>query len=289
MVFRPLLRYHGGKWRIAPWIIERFPPHTVYVEPFGGAASVLLRKPRSHAEIYNDLDGEIVNLFRVLRNPSQAQELIRSVELTPFSRQEFEESYLSARDPVEQARRTLFRSMAGFGSTLTGPWRTGFRSNATRSGSTPADDWRSFPPAIVAIIERLRGVIIEEKPAFEIISKYDSPDTLHYVDPPYPFDTRTRWAGRAYAHEMTDDEHRELATVLRACDGIVIISGYSCGLYDEELYPDWLTVDRDTYADGAQARVERLWISPTARSASLPLFAQLSSSTHNATLSDQEE
>src|SRR3954471_8601570 len=99
---RPVLRYHVGKWILAPWIISHFPSHRVYTEAFGGAASVLMRKPRSYGEVYNDLDGEIVNLFHVLRGP-RAGELIASLRLTPFARIEFEESYETAADPVEQA------------------------------------------------------------------------------------------------------------------------------------------------------------------------------------------
>jgi len=107
---RPVLRYHGGKWRLASWIISHFPPHRVYVEPFGGAASVLLRKPRSYAEVYNDMDGEIVNVFRVLRDPARARELERVLRLTPFAREEFELSYIRDEDPIEQARRTIVRA-----------------------------------------------------------------------------------------------------------------------------------------------------------------------------------
>src|SRR3990167_11343170 len=103
---RPVMRYHGGKWRLAPWVIEHFPEHRVYTEAFGGGASVLMRKPRSYAEVYNDLDGEIVNVFRVLRDPSQARELERLLRLTPFARSEFETSYITDGDPLEQARRT---------------------------------------------------------------------------------------------------------------------------------------------------------------------------------------
>src|SRR5690606_37285917 len=111
---RPVLRYHGGKWNLAPWSISHFPKHRIYVEPFGGAASVLLRKPRTDSEVYNDLYGEVVNLFRVLRNPTQARELIRIVTLTPYSRQEFEDAYIADGDPIEQARRTLVRAYLGF-------------------------------------------------------------------------------------------------------------------------------------------------------------------------------
>ena len=111
---RPILRYHGGKWILAPWIISHFPPHRVYVEPFGGAASVLLRKPRSYAEVYNDLDREIVSLFRVARE--RGEELRRALELTPFARQEYLEAWHPSDDPLEQARRTVIRAYMGFAS-----------------------------------------------------------------------------------------------------------------------------------------------------------------------------
>lgn len=276
-VTRPALRYHGGKWKLAPWIIGHFPPHRVYVEPFGGAASVLLRKPRSYAEVYNDLDGEIVSLFRVLRNPSQARELIRLLKLTPFARDEFELSYVIADDPIEQARRTIARAFMGFGSAAATGHKTGFRANSNRSGTTPAHDWANYPFKLMDIVERLQGVVIENRDAIEVIRQHDGPKTLHYVDPPYPEVTRSQKSRRSplYRYEMTDDQHRELAEVLRSVEGMVVISGYPCELYDGELYPDWRRVTCDALADGARERTEVLWISPTAEEASLPLFAQV--------------
>ena len=260
---RPFLRYHGGKWRLAPWIISHFPAHRIYTEAYGGAGSVLLRKARAYSEVYNDLDGQIVNLFRVLRDPMQARELVRQVTLTPYARAEFDASYLLAEDPIEQARRTLFRSMAGFSTTgATGRWKTGFRANVTRTGTTPAADWRTFPAALEQIIERLRGVVIEHDDALAVIARYDGPETLHYVDPPYPHSTRyVRWAGEAYAHEMSDDQHRELAALLHQVKGAVVLSGYACELYDQELYPDWQRVEHPAHADGAKDRIEVLWLS----------------------------
>ena len=258
---RPLLRYHGGKWRLAPWIISHFPAHRTYTESFGGAGSVLLRKERAYAEVYNDLDGEVVNLFRVLRNPAEARELIRQVRLTPYARAEFDASYILADDPIEQARRMLFRSAAGFSSTgASGKWRTGFRGNVTRSGTTPAHDWQILPNALQLIVERLQGVVIECAPAIDVICTYDGPTALHYVDPPYVASTRyLRWAGEAYKHEMTDEQHRELAAVLHSVKGAVVLSGYACPLYDE-LYGDWLSVTKFTHADGAKDREETLWM-----------------------------
>lgn len=257
---RPVLRYHGGKWMIAPWIISHFPKHRIYVEPFGGAASVLLRKPRTYSEVYNDLYGEVVNLFRVLRNPAQARELIRIVTMTPYARQEFEDAYIADGDPIEQARRTLVRAYLGFGAFSAAGGRTGFRTGFRRSGPAAANDWRHYPPILADAVERLRGVTIENRPAVEVIATYDDPTALFYVDPPYPLSTRGTDAW--YAHEMTDDDHRQLAATLHACAGMVVVSGYACDLYDRELYADWQRVERATHGDGARDRTEVLWLKP---------------------------
>jgi len=112
---RPLLRYHGGKWILAPWIIKHFPSnHRVYCEPFGGAASVLLQKRPCYAEIYNDLDSEVVNLFCIVRD--RGSELREALRYTPFSRIEFELSYETTDDEFERARRMVVRSFMGFGT-----------------------------------------------------------------------------------------------------------------------------------------------------------------------------
>lgn len=259
---RPILRYHGGKWKLAPWIISHFGQHRVYCEPYAGGASVLLQKQRSYSEVYNDLDGQIVNLFKVLRNDEQSRELVRIVYLTPYSRVEYQESYDHSDDPVENARRTLFRSMSGFSNcSTTGKWVTGFRGNTLRTGTTPAHDWRNFPQAIQDVIERLRGVIIENDDALKVVQRYDSNETLFYIDPPYVLDTRgSRWAGNAYNYEMNDDDHRRMADILRKCKGQVIVSGYACSLYDDDLFKDWTRAEKETFADGARRRVEVIWI-----------------------------
>ena len=264
---RPVLRYHGGKWRLAPWIIENLPAHRIYVEPFAGAGSVLIRKPRSYAEVYNDLDREVVNVFQVLRDPESAGELERQLRLTPFARDEFAASYEESADPVEQARRTVTRSFMGFGSASASGHNTGFRSNSNRSHTTPAHDWSAFPDAIRAFVERLHGVVIENRDALEVIEQHDGKETLFYVDPPYPGSTRSggnTYCQKGYRHEMADDDHRRLAEVLQAAHGMVVISGYPCDLYDNELYPDWQRITRAAMADGARERTEVLWISPSA-------------------------
>lgn len=272
---RPALRYHGGKWMLAPWIIGHFPDHRVYVEPFGGGASVLIRKPRVYAEVYNDLDGEVVNVFRILQNRESAEELRRLLDLTPFSRAEFDRTYEEAPpdSPVERARLTVMRSYMGFGSNSIQAThgRTGFRANALRQGTTPANDWSNWPAEIPAFIERLRGVCIEQRPALAVIGQQDSPETLFYVDPPYPHATRSQRnrydPKHFYRHEMSDDDHRELAGVLHGVEGMVVLSGYPCDLYDQELYVEWERTTRLALADGARRRTEVLWLNPAASSA----------------------
>ena len=266
-VTRPIVRYHGGKWKLAPWIISHMPLHRVYVEPFGGGGSVLLRKPVAYGEIYNDLDGEIVNVFTVARE--RGAELVRALELTPFARSEFKQSYEPAGDPLEQARRTVFRSFAGFGSAAACGETSGFRSNSNRSGTTPAHDWRNYPECLARTVDRLRGVVIEQRDAVACMRHHDATDTLHYCDPPYVHTTRSEKVRgtvtrKAYRHEMDDAAHAELAAALNTMSGMVIVSGYRCELYDG-IFAGWHRVDRAAHADGARDRVESLWLNAAAR------------------------
>lgn len=259
---RPMLRYHGGKWMLAPWLISFFPAHRVYVEPFGGGASVLLRKERAYAEVYNELDGEIVNVFKVARD--RGEEFRQQLLLTPFSRDEFKVAHEEAGDPMERARRTVIRSFMGFGSnSIQRP--SGFRANSNRSGTTPAHDWANYSDVFSSLVDRLRGVVIENRDAAAAMAAHDSPDTLFYVDPPYAFVTRDK--GADYRHELSDDDHRALADVLRNLRGMVVLSGYPCSLYDSELYSDWARFERRHMADGARERTEVVWINPACSAA----------------------
>jgi DNA adenine methylase len=269
---RPVLRYHGGKWRLAPWIIGFFPPHKVYVEPYSGAASVLLRKPRSFAEVYNDLDRDVVNVFRILRDPVKAKRLAELCALTPWSRDEFLQSYEPVEDELEQARRTIVRGYMAYGSTSRRLGRTGFRAKAYRRNQTGAQDWTAWPAQVELFVERMRAVTIENRPALEVIAQQDSPETLFYVDPPYPQETRSsiRCAGdteRAYAHDMLAGDHRALAAVLHGVQGMVVLSGYACELYDQELFPDWQRHEREAMADAGQWRTEVIWLNEAAAKA----------------------
>lgn len=268
---RPILRWHGGKWKLAPWIISQFPKHRIYVEAFGGAASVLIRKDRCYAEVYNDLDSEVVNLFRCLRDPEKAEQLKKEIILTPFAREEFVSAYAPCEDPIEMARRLIIRCFMGFGSNAHNPVsRSGFRSNSNRSGTTPAHDWMTWPNQIDAFVDRLAGVVIENRNAAEVISAHDTGETLFYVDPPYPISTRVGMknsGSHGYRHELTDSDHVELANVLHGVAGMVLVSGYACELYDNELYKNWHRIERKSFADGARERIEVIWMNSAAYSA----------------------
>lgn len=264
-ITRPALRYHGGKFRLAPWVIKHFPPHRVYTEPFGGAASVLLRKPRADlVEVYNDLDSEIVSLFQVLRDPLMSKQLATALQFTPFAREEFLQGYEPAGEAIEQARRTLCRAFMGFGSDTASGAKSGFRANGNRQTAHPARDWANYPASVTSFCQRLQGVVIENRDAIEIMLQHDAPQTLHYCDPPYAHETRSVSVvrpGRGYRHEMTTDDHRHLAGTLRELHGMVIVSGYASPLYDE-LYEGWATHTRRALADGALERTEVLWLNP---------------------------
>lgn len=263
----PILRYCGGKWKLAEWIIAHFPPHRVYVEPYAGAASVLMQKPRSRMEIINDLDGEVVNVFRVLRDPARSARLEELLALTPFAREEFDLSYKRARNRVEQARRTILRGFMGCSTRGTsGAHRTGFRFSDA-GGIVAEKVWGRYPDRVAAFCSRLKGVVIEHKPALILMEQLDATRSgemaLYYADPPYPHSTRQAGSmyARSYRNEMSDGEHRDLAALLHRVRGMVVISGYRCALYDE-LYADWQRFDHTAYAYGGRRRTESIWLSP---------------------------
>ena len=226
---------------------------------------MLIRKRRVHTEVYNDLDGEIVNVFRILRDPEQADSLIRLLSLTPYARQEYEACYQPSEDPVEQARRTIVRAHMGY-SSVGATSRSGFRSGSSFSGASTARDWARLPIDLWGVMDRLKGVLLENRPAVEVMMRYDAKHTLHYVDPPYLPSTRNTVRGNqgVYRHEMDEDDHRKLAAVLHQLKGIVVVSGYPSPLYDEELFAGWQRFTRAARADSGAQRTEVLWISPQA-------------------------
>ncbi len=234
-ITRPVMRYPGGKYRMAKWIISHFPQHGFYVEPYGGAGSVLMAKVPAQGEVFNDLDGDVVNVFRVLRDPDQAKDLERILRLTPFSYEEYKDAYEECGDPVERARRTIFRSFASIGSDGVSRRNSGFRGFKNNETTvSAAQEWARYPGAVQAFVERLKYVLIEQRPALHVIGLYDREETLFYVDPPYVMSTRSK-SSVLYANEMSEDEHIELAKILNAMKGMVVLSGYASELY-KELY-----------------------------------------------------
>lgn len=266
---RPALRYYGGKFLLAPWIIAHFPESyrdLHYLEPYGGGGSVLLRKSPSVLETYNDLDSAVTSFFRVLRE--RPEELIRSLELTPYSREEYQLSLLAMTDPreneLELARLFFVRywqSIAGNGERP--GWKVG-RTKFGRYTSNP-ESFRIAIGNLSRIAERLRGVQIENMEALELIRKADYPESLFYVDPPYVMGSRIMQSG-SYAHELSNDDHMRLSETLRGLSGYVLLSAYEDPLY-EELYRahDWISVSAETRANSGRIAEEILWINPKLR------------------------
>jgi DNA adenine methylase len=245
--------------------MQFFPPHKIYVEPFGGAAGVLLQKPRSYSEVYNDLDDGIVNLMRVMRDREQRDQLLEILVLTPYSRTEFLLAYEPTDDPAESARRTIIRAQMGFGSAGATKGATGFRSDANRDYGTAAHLWAQYPDCLASIGQRLAGVMIENRPAVDLIRDQDSPETLFFVDPPYVMDTRVmRTSSRYYKHEMTDADHLELINVLRSVRGMVVLSGYESDLYSSALsgWEQHTTNARISAGRGSAIRTECVYLNP---------------------------
>lgn len=196
------------------------------------------------------------------------------------AREEFTAAYGACDCDVERARRMIVRSFMGFGSTGALGRSTGFRAGVTRSGTTPAHDWAGYPMALIDIVSRLAGVVIESGDALGVMRRHDSSATLHYVDPPYVHETRSvgnpYCAKHKYRHEMSDGAHSTLLEALRGLEGMVVLSGYAHALYDDVL-SDWYRVEREALADGARPRTEVLWLNPACRAsleaARMPLFA----------------
>lgn len=276
---RPAVKYYGGKFKIADWIISFFPPHEVYTEPFGGAGSVLLKKKPARAEIYNDLSSEIVNLFSVLRDKDGADELIRLLHLTPYSRAEWLNCYEKSEDPIEQARRTVVLCMMSHNTAkVMNRQKNGFRNNSSGHHRLPVS-FTDYTDHLQVITRRLKQVIIENRPAMEVMEQHDSYKTLHYVDPPYLRNLRKE-KGIRYAHELTHAaDHEQLATFLKTLKGYVILSGYACEEYTEWYEKEgWVAFSKSTVSGaslkGKSTRQEVIWLNPAASRFQLQLFAR---------------
>jgi DNA adenine methylase len=254
--------WYGGKFSHLNWLLPLLPKTQHFCEPFGGSAAVLINREPSPVETYNDLDGGVVNFFRVLRE--QKDELVEAIGLTPFSREEYEQA-LDYSDPkvtaLERARRFYICAR----QTRTGLAQKGSKGRwahcllTSRAGMAGAvSRWLGSVEDLPEIAQRLLRVQIEHAPALEVIERYDNEETLFYCDPPYPHGSRGDKS--AYAHEMTDDQHRALAKMLKNVRGKVALSGYHCKL-NEELYGDWNFTEAPSKKihSTKDTRVEVLW------------------------------
>jgi DNA adenine methylase len=252
------------------------PEHTKYVEAFGGAAGVLLQKSRVYAEVYNDLDGEVVNFFRVVRDPETRQQLIDACAMTPYARAEFELAYQETDEPVERARRLVVRASMGFGSAGATKGTTGFRIDTDRTYGTAMANWARYPDGLAAVGARFTGVLIENRTAVNVMLQHDTPTTLHFVDPPYLHETRSTSGNKFYRHELTNDQHVGLIEALKKLSGMVMLCGYPSDFYDAQLI-GWAKVEvaaRKSAHRGTSVSREVMWLNPACSAALISQHAQ---------------
>ncbi|MFT3786637.1 MAG: DNA adenine methylase [Tepidisphaeraceae bacterium] len=259
-MIRSPVKWHGGKRYLATRIIGFFPDHRIYLEPFGGGASVLLNKPVAEVETYNDLDLRISRLFRVLRNQGDA--FVARARLVPYSQVEFDSAAACTEDASELDRAIcdFVRWRQSFGGKGQSWSCTTGRARGGMAGDVNA--WWTAIEQLPAVIDRLKRVQIICQSAFDAIPKFDHKDAVIYCDPPYVHSTRVDRA--VYHAEMTDKEHRELGRLLGRCKGNVIVSGYPSGLYDD-IYKGWYRTEFDiaNHAAGGKTKkreTECLWM-----------------------------
>ncbi|NJK42266.1 MAG: DNA adenine methylase [Aquincola sp.] len=249
------LRYPGSKWSLAQEIVSQFGAHYHYVEPYFGSGAVFFSKPVSPHELINDMNGLVVNLFRVLRD--QTDELLFALEATPWSRDEYDASHVLTGNALEDARRFVTRIWQAHASDLAK--KTGWKSRGSKQPARGMSvRWQRVPSELAELALRLKDAEIENRPAIEVMRRFSTPDTLIYADPPYLMETRTQ---RMYAHEMSVDEHLEMLDVLSSHPGPVVISGYENSIYDKRLRRGWRTVKvKPPKVEKQAARMEVLWV-----------------------------
>lgn len=273
---RSPIAWFGGKHRMAPFIASLLPPHRVYVEPFGGGASVLFAKRPSLVEVYNDLDSGLVNFFRVLRDPAQSAELRRRLELTPHSREEWCSSlaWREESEPVERARLWYTCCRQSFSGDVGQSWSFSVL-HSCRGRAGCVSQWQGAIDHLQDAANRLLRVQIEHRDALWVINQYDTEDTVFYIDPPYVSSTRRNGE---YAHEMTDTDHETLIARLLTLRGQAVLSGYDHPIYAPLDAAGWRRCEREVACHAAartrtsglcgkgnaahQRRTEVLWLTP---------------------------
>lgn len=252
---KAVMKYPGSKWSIAEWIISFFPPHHSYLEAFFGSGAVLFNKPRSNIETVNDLDGNVVNLFEWIRK--DPERLAHEIYFTPYARQVYEDAFAKVpEDSLQKAVNFYIRLNMGHGFRTTGE-KVGWKNDVQgRERAYAATDWVNLPEKIIQAAERLRGVQIENRPAVEIIQRFNSPKVLVYLDPPYVLGTRH---GKQYRHEMEDKDQNDLLDAALAHKGPVLLSGYDNELYNSRL-KGWHREETTCYSQVCSKKREILWM-----------------------------
>lgn len=253
---KAIMKYPGSKWKIAKWIIDFFPEHHSYLEPFFGSGAVLMNKSRSHIETVNDIDGNVINLFEwIKRNP---EKLAHEIYWTPYARQVYEDAFVQEpKDSLQKAVNFYIRLNMGHGYRTTGE-KVGWKNDVQgRERAYASQDWVNLPDKIFQAAERMRGVQIENMPAVELIKRFNYHNVLIYLDPPYMPETRH---GKQYRYEMYDSKsHEELLEAVKQHKGPVLISGYYTELYNDVL-KDWHREETTCYNQVFNKKREMLWM-----------------------------
>lgn len=267
---------------MVPKILDFFPSHTTYAEPFGGGASMLMAKYPSPVEVYNDLNSDLVNFFRIIRDRDMFTEFHRLIEMTPYSREEYQycmDEWQTETDPLKRAYLWYYIARTSFGGKFGASWGTAVTSS-NRGISSTTSAWLATIEKLPQIHKRLMEVQIENVPYQKIIKRFDTDRTFFYCDPPYVPETRK--AG-VYKHEMTLEDHEELVDILLNIKGMALLSGYDAPVYAPLLEAGWVTKSFDVVCsvvghtsqnglkgtkimlhDSEQKRTEVLYISPNA-------------------------
>lgn len=277
---KAIIRYPGSKWSIADWIIDHFPAEyerMVYLEPFVGSGAVFFNKAPGAVETINDLDSNIVNLFYVLRE--QPEELKRVLALTPYSREEYDRAFEPCEDPLEKARRYMVKTTQAIGAKMAGTSKCGWRNHKQMKIGGTACKWGGITATIDVAAARLRGdtthlVQIEHMDALRLIERYNNPDVLMYIDPPYVRSVRK--SGALYAHEMNLAGQKQLLSLITQSRAKIVISGYDSDLYNTAL-DGWRKASTMSQTTSAKMATEVIWMNYQPPEKQISLFEETES------------
>lgn len=263
---RPPFAYYGGKTGLAKWILSRVPPHHTFVDLFGGSGAIILAKEPSPVEVYNDIDEGVTNFYSVLRDPQMAKELVRLLELTPYSRKEYYnclQTWKTCDDPVEKARRWFYVQATSFNGRFGAGMRTSAKATS-RGKSALISAYQTNVERIYEVAKRFRDVIIENLDFSEVVKRYDTPETVFYADPPYVLETRNN--ASTYVYEIGIEEHKKLVDLALNSKGVWVISGYDHPVYAPLVENGWAREERGVVSQAAaynpartRKRIEVIW------------------------------